>query len=135
MDMFDAPSSGVKITDLEGRLLLVFPTEHREAIQTSFGPADAVIADVVVLDGPDSPKKEYGVMLFQKKLQGQTRPKVGTGRAVLGRLGKGIAKAGQSAPWQLKDPTPAEADTARRYLANDLVTTPAANVAEETPPF
>lgn len=134
MDMFDAPSSGVKVTDLEGRLLLVFPTEHREGIVTAFGPADAVIADIVVLDGPDAPKKEYGVMLFQKRLQGQTRPKVGTGRAVLGRLGKGVAKAGQSAPWELKDPTAAEADAARRYLTNDLVTTPAAPV-EDKPPF
>lgn len=126
-DLFDAPATGAKITTFEGRLLLITPTEHREGIATSFGPADAVVADVVVLDGPDAGQTEYGTLVFQKALQGQLRPKIGTGRMVLGRLGRGVAKAGQSAPWILAEPTEADKQTARAHLAR--------KVTQDSPPF
>lgn len=125
-DMFDAPASGAKITNFEGALLLLQPTEYRENIATSFGPADAVVTEVAVLDGRDSGQKHSGVLIFQKALMGQLRPKVGSGRYVLGRLGRGVAKAGQSAPWMLLDPTDADKDTARAHFAA---------AASNTPPF
>lgn len=116
-DAFDAPSSGARITDFEGSLLLVKPTSKEEGISTSFGPADAIVADVVVLDGEEANADPYtDVYVFQKALQGQLKAKVGTGRYVLGRLGKGTAKPGQSAPWILQDPTEQDKDTARTYL-------------------
>jgi hypothetical protein len=126
-DLFDAPATGAKITTFEGRLLLITPTEHREGIVTAFGPADAVVADVVILDGPTPGQQEYGVLVFQKALQGQLRPKIGTGRMVLGRLGRGIAKAGQSAPWILSEPTEADKQAARAHLSRP--------VAQDQPPF
>jgi hypothetical protein len=116
-DMFDAPSNGVKITDYDGQLLLITPTGHEQGISTAYGPADAVDCTVVVLDGADAGQSFDGVRIFQKALQGQLRPKVGTGRMVLGRLGKGTAKPGQSAPWLLAEPTEADKQTARDHLA------------------
>jgi hypothetical protein len=115
-DQFDGPSSGVKVTEFENCLLLLTPTEHREGINTSFGAADAVVTDLAVLDGRDAGQIHHGVLVFQKALQGQLRPKVGTGRMVLGRLGRGVAKPGQSAPWILGDPTEQDKALARQHL-------------------
>lgn len=131
-DQFDSPSSGARITDFEGALLLIKPTKKEEEIPTAFGPADAVVADVVVLDGQHANPDPYtDVYVFQKALQGQLKAKVGTGRYVLGRLGKGVAKAGQSAPWLLLDPTEQDKATARTYLA----TVEQAVQVEKAPPF
>ncbi|MEO3922987.1 hypothetical protein ABGB07_03775 [Micromonosporaceae bacterium B7E4] len=116
-DMFDSPSSGVKITEFEGALLLLTPTEQREGINTAFGVADATVTDIAVLDGKDAGQVHSAVLVFQKALQGQLRPKIGTGRMILGRLGRGIAKPGQSAPWVLGDPTEQDKTTARNHLA------------------
>lgn len=128
MDQFDSPASGAKITDFEGMLLLCTPTSFIEGILTTFGPADAVETGVDVLDGAKAGESHAAVRLFQKALIGQLRPKVGTGRMVLGRLGRGQAKAGQSAPWILLDPTDADKQTARTHLAR-------AAAAADTPPF
>lgn len=130
MDMFDSPSTGAKITEFEGCLILCTPTDHREGIATSFGPADAVVTDLVCLDGAQAGRREIGVLVFQKALQGQLRPKVGTGRMVLGRLGRGQAKPGQSAPWILAEPTEADKAKARDWLA-----APATVGAQDSPPF
>jgi hypothetical protein len=131
MDQFDAPSTGAKLTDFDGQLLLIQPETEQKAIPTAFGPADAIEANVIVLDGQNTGENP-GVLIFQKALQGQLRTKVGTGRYVLGRLGRGQAKAGQSAPWILTDPTEADKNLARTYLNNRaLVTTP----ARDNPPF
>jgi hypothetical protein len=123
-DLFDAPSTGVKLTEFEGALLLLRPTEEQKGINTAYGLADAISADVTVLDGKDAGQEHPGVLIFQKALQGQLRQKIGTGRFVLGRLGRGIAKPGQSAPWILTSPTDADQQTARAHLARN-----------DTPPF
>jgi len=117
-DMFDAPASGgVKITEFEGQLLLITPTAVEKDISTAYGAADATTVTLVVLDGNGAGEEHTDVKVFQKALQGQLRPKVGTGRMVLGRLGRGVAKPGQSAPWLLADPTEADKQVARDYLA------------------
>lgn len=132
-DMFDAPSSGAKITDYDGQLLLMKANREQNGIVTAFGPADAIDVDLIVLDGKDT--GEYpGVLVFQKALQGQLRAKVGTGRYVLGRLGRGQAKAGQSAPWILTDPTEADKNLARAFLDRAPVAVAAAPI-KDTPPF
>lgn len=123
-DMFDTPSTGVKITEFEGALLLLTPTSEQKAINTSFGPADAIETNLVVLDGKDVGSEHQGVLIFQKALQGQLRPKIGTGRMVLGRLGRGIAKPGQSAPWILTEPTDADKQAARSHLQRAVSTPP-----------
>lgn len=119
-DPFSGPASasGVKITDFEGDLLLITPTGYEEGISTSYGEKDAVRANVVVIDEADPAKSEEhrDVLMFQGRLIGQTKPFVGKG-IVLGRLGKGEAKKGQSAPWMLLDPTDDDKTKGRAYLA------------------
>jgi len=117
-DMFDSPSTGVKITEFDGQLLLMEPTAERKDIMTAFGSADAIESNLVVIDGKDAGSTHSGVLVFQKALQGQLRPKIGTGRQVLGRLGRGVAKPGQSAPWVLTEPTEADKTATRAYLAS-----------------
>jgi hypothetical protein len=69
--------------------------------------------------------------VFPKVLASQLRSSVGG--KVIGRLGQGIAKPGQSAPWTLNAATDADKETGRKYLAYIAtqvpVTTPAVNEA------
>lgn len=118
-DLFDAPGSatGLDLKEIEGRLLLIKPLSQETGINTALGEKDAVRADVTVLDGPDAPTEHVDILLFPRVLQGQVKSNIGTGRFNLGRLGKGIAKPGQQAPWKLADPTDADKDVARAYLA------------------
>lgn len=123
-DMFDAPgsTSGIKWEDINGRLLLVKPHSIEEGIATVHGATTAVRADVTVLDGPGAPEDYNDTLIFPKVLQGQVRGNAGTGRMNLGRLGKGNAKPGQSAPWVLGDPTDADKQIAREHLAKTQAT-------------
>jgi hypothetical protein len=115
-DPFSNPSEGgVKITDYEGKLLLITPTEYKTEVPTSFGEKDCVVANVAVLDGDDVEELD-DVYIFQGRLIGQTKAKVGKGM-VLGRLGKKAPeKAGHSPAWTLEDPTEDDKVAARAYL-------------------
>lgn len=126
-DPFDTPSNGDRIQDLDGHLLLITPLEYLTDISTTFGDTDAVDADVVDLgDGT-----EYSSMrVFPGGLVGTLKraakfneanpagdPATGRPKMVLGVLGKGEAKKGQSAPWVLIPPSDEDKQTARDYLA------------------
>lgn len=128
-DEFDSPASDVRITSFDGMLLLLRPTAFMEAVPTTFGPSDAVEADMIVLDGRGAGETYTGVRIFQRMMINQLRSKVGSGRMVLGRLGLGPAKQGQSPPWLLLDPTEDDQKLARAYLAK------AAAVNHDEPPF
>jgi hypothetical protein len=127
--MFKDPSSGgdkFPLEDLKGALLLISVHELVPEMQTSFGPATPIRADVAVLDGARKGEVFTDALLFGKLLQAALRGSVG--EMVIGRLGRGIAKAGQSAPWILEAATDADKAVGERYLAH--VTAQAA-VAEE----
>ena len=117
-DLFDGPSSatGIDLNALEGSLLLVKPLAFEENIKTSYGDASAVRADITVLDGPSKGETVNDTLIFPKVLQSQIKGNAGTGRYNLGRLGKGVAKPGQSAPWLLGDPTEQDKDVARAWI-------------------
>lgn len=118
-----ASSTGLDLQANEGALLMITPTNFEEGISTAYGTTDAVEANVVILDGPNAGEKLDGALIFPKVLQGQLKRYIGTGQIALGRLGKGQAKPGQSAPWKLEDYTQQDAQTAQQYLnqnANDL---------------
>jgi hypothetical protein len=117
-----ASSTGIQWDALHGALLLITVKGNRTGIQTAFGDADAVEADVAVLDGDSKGDTFADALIFPKVLQGQLRSNVGT--RVLGRLGQGEKKAGQSAPWKLSDPTDADRKTATDYLANTEIKAP-----------
>lgn len=120
-DPFNDPAAGggVKVTEFEGRLLLITPTSYDEGIATVHGEKDAVKANIVVIDekSPAASERHDDVLLFQGNLIGATKRFVGKGM-VVGRLGKGEAKPGKNAPWILDVATDDEKMLARTYLAS-----------------
>ena len=134
-DNFSQPASGSKFrpADYQGKLLLVWPTEHRTGIKTDYGDSDAIAARVVVLDGDDGYEEHDNVLFFQSALIGTLKPSVGNSKPVLGRLGRGTSKPGQSAPFILTPFTEEDAQSARTYFAQDQFDAPAAKPAAKAP--
>lgn len=114
---FKDPGTGgdkLPLDELEGCLLLVDVHEHDPDFETTFGRTGMVRADVAVLDGARKGDRFDETLIFPKVLQSQLRSSVG--EQVLGRLGKGRAKPGQSAPWQLVAADDNDKATAQRYV-------------------
>jgi len=108
------PSGGITWADQLGRLLVIEPLSV-ETIKTAYGDNEAVRAHVHVLDGPD-PHTFDDALVFPRVLTSQLRPLLGG--KVLGRLGQGQAKPGQSAPWLILDPTEADQAAADAWLTS-----------------
>jgi hypothetical protein len=123
MGLFSPPAGGgdiVKPEALQGHLLIVRPLDFKADFPTSFGATDAVSADVVDLSeaGADGHPKVYkGAMFFNVMLVSGLKSEIG--KMVLAVMTQGLAKPGQSAPWQLQDATQDEASVAAAtaYLA------------------
>lgn len=116
-DQFTDPStaSGIQWKDLNGSLVLVKVHEAIPEMNTQFGASSAVRADVIVLDGNGAGDEYNDTLVFPKVLQSQLKPKVGG--MVLGRVGQGVAKSGQSAPWTLTPANEEDKAKGRAYLA------------------
>lgn len=129
MTEFAAPATatGIKWAEVKGSLVTVKVHSVETGIQTAFGLADAVRGDVTIVDGPSAGDEYNDCLIFPKGLQSQLRPNVG--KTVLGRVGQGAAKPGQSAPWLLQAATDADHKTAADFLARRNV------VSASTPPF
>ncbi|HTX96843.1 MAG TPA: hypothetical protein VME67_19500 [Mycobacterium sp.] len=136
-DLFDNPASAaaLDLTELNGRLLLIQPSRVETGVKTTLGEKDVTVADVHVLDGPNSGEVHEEAFVWPRVLQAQLRPKVGAGRYVLGRLGQGVAKPGQNPPWKLAEATEDDKEVARKYLAGLSITTPGAAPDDEKPPW
>jgi len=106
-DEFGAPASvnGIKWEEHKGRLFAIKGIAQEFDMETQFGKADPVRARAVIVDGPDAGTVFEDTLVFPKVLAGALRP---FGRVIVGRLGQGQAKRGQSAPWVLEDATDAE---------------------------
>lgn len=104
---------------LNGALLLVkvislephIPTVHTQPGEKS----PAIVADVTVLDGLKQGEVLENTMIFPKVLQGQLSRSIG--KTVLGRLGQGVAKPGQTAPWVLVPASDQDTANADRWFA------------------
>lgn len=105
-----------KSAEHDGELLLVKVMDYRPEITTAAGTSDAISAEITVLDGNTKGKQYPDALLFGKALVPTLRPHVGS--LVLGRLGRGNAQPGKSAPWILQTPTEADNQVARAHLAN-----------------
>lgn len=112
-----APGGGFSWKDHKGKLLLIEALEDVQGVQTSFGEANAVRANIVVIDGDDGPEEHFDVLTFPRVLQSQLRKQIG-GKKVLGRLGSGTAKPGQSAPHLIEEASAEDVAKARAYLAS-----------------
>jgi len=129
------PSEGLDLQGLRGSLLLLkvlFLEDHIPTVHTKPGEkSPAIRADVTVLDGPQAGKEYPDTLIFPKVLQSQLRSRIG--QLVLGRLGQGQAKPGQTAPWKLDPATHADEQAAESWLRNK---TPAmSQPASSEPPF
>lgn len=120
MSQFAAPATptGIEWATLNGALLIIEPVEVVKDIATNFGTTDAVRATVTVIDGPKANEVFEDTLVFPKVLQAQLNSRLG--QKVLGRLGQGQAKPGQSAPWMLQTATPQDEQTATTYLASQF---------------
>lgn len=119
MSPFQQPAAGgdqFKVSEHQGSLALIFVREFRQGISTSNGPADAVAADIHVLDGPDAGGDYENSLIFGKSLVPSLSGAAGKD-PVLGRFGQGVAKPGQSAPWVLQQYSDADAAIATAWLA------------------
>lgn len=131
---FTDPSTttGLPLDELLGALLVVDVHEQLDEIPTTFGPARPIRADVYVLDGVHKGAEYLDTLVFPKVLIGQLRTSVGS--RVLGRLGRGQAKPGQSAPWKLDVATETDRALGERFEAYDRQRqAAAAPVADEEP--
>lgn len=117
MSEFADPSvgTGINYQELLGALLVVDVTEVVQGVNTTFGPSDPIRATVTVIDGDQAAAVYVDTLIFPKVLQSQLRSNVG--KRVLGRLGQGTPKAGQSPPWTLEKATDADIRTASEFLA------------------
>lgn len=112
------PGSGEKITDFMGELVLVKPVEYLTDLATSIGTADAIRVDTVVLTGERQGDLIENMLVFQTALMRDLkRIMEGSSPFLLGKLGKGQAKAGKSAPYIFEQPTEDDITLARQYLA------------------
>lgn len=105
--MFNQPgtASGDKLDldQLTGRLLLIYPKEQKTVPTQAFGPKDALVADIVVLDGPAAGEELRDAFIFPGYMIGQLKQYIGNPNPALGRVAKGQGKPGQQAPWVLDD--------------------------------
>jgi len=116
MPTFNEPSSGdfLDFDELNGSLLLFTVLEEQKGINTTFGAKDAIIADVVVLDGDQAGTMYEDSMVFPLVLRAQLKRSIG--EMVLGRLTTGTAKPGQKAPWTLTAATDADKAVATAFV-------------------
>lgn len=122
------PTGGITWADHSGRLLIIEPLSVESGIKTSFGDADAVKANVIALTGPDTAETYDDCLVFPKLLASQLRSQIG--HKVVGRLGNGVAKPGQSAPWILEPASADDLEKAKAYLSKAKPT-----VTSAAPPF
>lgn len=101
VDPFATPtgSSGERVSDLNGHLLVIKPTEIIDRMSTSKGEAfDVVRADVAVLDDDEEPGRvATGVLFFQQVLKAElARVLRGPSPYLLARLSLGATTTGNT---------------------------------------
>lgn len=97
---FAAPgsSAGFSIGDAEGHLVIIEVHSHETGVVTANGERDAIRATVHDVDAQETAED---ALLFPKVIVGSLKARIG--QKVLARIGQGIAKPGQNAPWILND--------------------------------
>lgn len=107
--------SGVKWADLDGALVVAIVNEVEDKVSTSYGDREDVARiDLHVLDGDSAGEEYLDTLVFPKVLSQQLRRRVG--EKVLGRIGQGIAKSGQSAPWMIHPATDEDQKAGAKWL-------------------
>lgn len=112
---FAAPAAGsvLKPAEVENHLLVVEPQEYIVSMSTQMGDSDAVRCTVHDITAGTTHEE---VLWFSTVLVSSLRTRIG--QKVLGVMGKGAAKPGQTAPWVLQDASGElkAVEAARTYL-------------------
>lgn len=119
-DPFQRPSNDFfAAKDYQGKLVLFENIGQPYKKVTKFDkpddPSTVIDADVTVIDADGGPAVFTKSVVFGMALVG-TLSRAVPGKPLLGRIGQGEAKQGQSAPWMLLDFTDADAQLAGSYL-------------------
>lgn len=138
-DPFKKPSEvdggGTRFGDLVDETVLIQPLKYEGDLPSTRGYTnpdgtpqtwDRVVADVTVIDlrNPAKSEKHEGMWITQGRVIGKTRYELDG--MVLGKLIRPKATSSTPNPaYDLEDPSEAEIDAARKYLAG----------AEDEPPF
>lgn len=109
-----ASSDGIEWASLNGCLLIIDVTQLVKDVPTVHGVADAVRANVTPVDGPSAGASHEDILVFPRVLKSQLSSRVG--KKVLGRLGQGEQKKGQSPPWVLAEATDADKAKAAAFV-------------------
>lgn len=109
-----AESDFFTIKDHVGSLCLIAVNGFTEKFPTAMGERDTVKAEIVVIDGPGEGSRYGEALIFGAKIVPQLKGKIGS--TVLGRINKGLAKAGQSAPYILDKASKEDAALANRWV-------------------
>lgn len=125
------PSGGITWADHKDKLLIIEPLSFETGIQTSYGVADAVKANITVITGPDEGEEFAEALIFPKLLASQAKSNIG--KKVVGRLTQGAQKPGQSPPWMLAEASPEDLEKAKAYIASQGLTS--AGAPSSQPPF
>lgn len=124
----------VRAADLQGRLLLLWPSTIEREHPTVHGPTDAARCRIAELDGPTPGTIHDDVLLFGTLVVGQLRTALAAGdTTVLARMGQGEARPGQSPPWKLLAYTDADRQLALSFLHSHPQAAPAPPPATPTP--
>lgn len=115
MSEFSGPSNvdAIEWKSLYGKLLAIWPY-GREVTGTKFGEKACIRADVYDLDA--GMPVSMDALIFPRALVMQCGG-IPRGKAVIGRLGQGESRGGQTPPWKLSDPTPEDLARAQAYFA------------------
>ena len=117
-NMFKDPSAGgdrIVYNDLEGALLLFTVKGQEDGIETIVRPGRPDRADVAV--ARRAPRARRTTTPSSSPSCSSASSARAMGEMVIGRLGKGNAKPGQSPPWTLAAATDADKAVGERYLA------------------
>lgn len=109
-----AESDFFTIKDYVGSLCLIAVNGFTPKFPTAMGERDTVRAEIVVVDGPKKGAHYDEALLFGAKLVPQLKGKIGS--VVLGRIDRGLAKAGQSAPYILEKASKEDAALANAWV-------------------
>lgn len=119
----------VKMDDLEGRLVLITPTDSGERQSTLKGAKESdtyvyIVSDTVVLDGEISDMIDEVPSVLEdfqwsgQAVTGQLLPQLKKKGMVLGRLGT-KPNSWKTKTWVLQEPTDEDKVLARKWLADE----------------
>lgn len=130
-DEFAAPAevTGFDFDAAKGHLLVIEVKDFEPKVKTNYGENDAIRANIHDVSAKESTEDS---LIFPRVLVGSLKNRIG--QKVLAKLGQGVAKPGQSAPWVLEDATGnvKAVEAAKAYLATVSAAPKAAAKSEPT---